>query len=184
MMTAITEVFEPPLRRASLDSPVLVLNVGYEPLATIPLQRAICLLIGEKAEVVEEDLTLAIRSPSVSFWVPVVIRLLRYVRIPRRVHGRAGRRLVFARDGFECAYCSRKGDLTIDHVKPTSRGGTNEWSNVVACCRQCNQHKDNRLPEEAGMALRVKPRRPTALELICGGRKNIPAAWQTYLATN
>ena len=34
---------------------VLLLNITYEPLTTVCLPRAVCLVLGEKAEVVHED---------------------------------------------------------------------------------------------------------------------------------
>ena len=34
-----------------------------------------------------------------------------------------------------CQYCGSFKDLTIDHVVPKSRGGTNTWDNLVTCCR-------------------------------------------------
>src|SRR3982074_2134249 len=40
---------EVPVRR------VLLLNVTYEPLTTVGLRRAVCLVLGEKAEIVDRD---------------------------------------------------------------------------------------------------------------------------------
>jgi hypothetical protein len=33
---------------------------------------------------------------------------------------------------------------TIDHVIPRTKGGTNDISNLVLCCKQCNSIKGNR----------------------------------------
>ena len=41
----------------------------------------------------------------------------------------------------ECAYCGSKNDLTIDHVIPRCKGGSDFSKNVVCCCRDCNQSK-------------------------------------------
>lgn len=43
--------------------------------------------------------------------------------------------------------------LTIDHVVPVSRGGSNLYANLVAACQRCNTFKDDRTPEEAGMTI-------------------------------
>lgn len=46
--------------------------------------------------------------------------------------------------GKVCAYCheaTRNGDLEPDHVHPLSRGGSNSITNVVPCCKPCNQDK-------------------------------------------
>lgn len=46
------------------------------------------------------------------------------------------------RDGFVCFYC-REPSTTIDHLLATSAGGTNDESNLVGCCRECNLMKGN-----------------------------------------
>lgn len=53
---------------------------------------------------------------------------------------------VFKRDGFTCQYCGRTPPevvLEIDHVKPVSKGGTNDITNLVTACRECNLGKSN-----------------------------------------
>jgi len=55
-------------------------------------------------------------------------------------------------DEYMCAYCGRKSD-TVDHVIPKTRGGDESDENLVACCKRCNQKKNNRTPEEAGMSV-------------------------------
>ena len=43
---------------------------------------------------------------------------------------------------YECAYCGNDNDdLTIDHVIPRSKGGSDFTRNVVCCCKTCNQNK-------------------------------------------
>ena len=49
--------------------------------------------------------------------------------------------------GQPCHYCkSRIKKLTVDHIIPRSRGGTNNYWNLVAACARCNGDKANRLP--------------------------------------
>lgn len=55
---------------------------------------------------------------------------------------------VLDRDGSRCIYCGTTENITIDHQVPTSRGGTNELENLVACCQSCNSSKGDRTPEE------------------------------------
>jgi hypothetical protein len=55
---------------------------------------------------------------------------------------------VFKRDNFTCRYCGRKTPeviLEIDHVIPVSKGGTNEFENLVTSCFECNRGKSNGL---------------------------------------
>ncbi len=56
------------------------------------------------------------------------------------------RQLVRERAGFACEYCgvteiSTGAELTIDHHRPKSKGGTDEVENLVYCCHRCNQYK-------------------------------------------
>jgi hypothetical protein len=56
--------------------------------------------------------------------------------------------------------------LSRDHVKPLSQGGADLWSNVVAACKRCNNHKAGRTPEQAGMQLLAIPFTPTHAEYV------------------
>ena len=42
---------------------------------------------------------------------------------------------------YKCAYCGDGNNLTIDHVVPRCKGGTDFTKNVVCCCNSCNQRK-------------------------------------------
>lgn len=55
------------------------------------------------------------------------------------------------RDGHACVYCGNTKYLTLDHLVPLSRGGSNDEENLVTACRPCNSKKRDRTPEEAGM---------------------------------
>jgi HNH endonuclease len=59
------------------------------------------------------------------------------------------RTVVFARDNYTCQYCGAYGvSLQCDHSIPISRGGSNDFSNLVAACCKCNQRKHNKTPQE------------------------------------
>lgn len=59
---------------------------------------------------------------------------------------------ILIRDQFVCKYCGIEGEgetqWCVDHVVPLSRGGTNDESNLVACCMPCNSSKSDRLLTE------------------------------------
>lgn len=55
---------------------------------------------------------------------------------------------ILQRDNFTCTYCGRKPGvndvwLTIDHVIPKSKGGTNVPENLVTACSECNRGKSD-----------------------------------------
>jgi 5-methylcytosine-specific restriction endonuclease McrA len=109
---------------------------------------------------------------------PTVIRLVRYVHVPRKFRRQVTNTFLFARDGYRCMYCGRhrqelKGRefLTRDHVTPISRGGANSWENVVTACSPCNNRKGSRLPAEAAMHPIHDPHEPNYVELVWAVRR-------------
>ena len=56
---------------------------------------------------------------------------------------RMWRTKVRERWNYKCAYCGSKKELTIDHVVPRCKGGTDFTKNVVCCCHSCNQSKSH-----------------------------------------
>ena len=161
----------------------MVLNATYEPLNIVSIQRAIVLLLKEKAEIVEAAKA-KVRAEHLALDWPLVIRLVAFVPIPRRLPLPLSRRTVLARDFYTCQYCGaqpHKSELTVDHVIPRARGGTTAWENVVIACAPCNHRKGDRLPEEAQMTLRAKPARPRFVAIVLLGEVNTHAVWQKYL---
>jgi 5-methylcytosine-specific restriction endonuclease McrA len=54
------------------------------------------------------------------------------------------RKEIKQRDDYTCYLCGTRSDqLTIDHVIPSSRGGSNEDSNLKSCCVSCNCAKSD-----------------------------------------
>ena len=164
----------------------LALNASFEPLTIVPTRRAIRLVLDRKAEILEIDERRQFRSATENLPCPSVIRLVRYVQVPRRFRRQVTNTFLFARDEYSCQYCGRhKSDLkgrqflTRDHILPLSRGGENVWANVVTSCSPCNNRKGNRLPEEAGMSLLAAPGEPNYVHLVWAVRRVTPiqAKW-------
>ena len=161
---------------------VLLLNVTYEPLTTVGLRRAVCLVLCEKAEIVHDDSGgQVLHSASISLATPSVIRLNRYVRIPHRNRVPLTRAALMRRDNYRCAYCGRHAE-TIDHVLPRSRGGLHTWENCVASCTICNHRKADRLLDELGWTLTVPPVVPRGAHWrLIGAQYDGDPQWETYL---
>jgi 5-methylcytosine-specific restriction endonuclease McrA len=160
---------------------VLVLNQSYEPISICSVKKALTLLLLEKAQLVESRNGSVVRSVRAVYPFPSVIRLQTYIRVPyKKIE--LSRRNILRRDGFACQYCgTRSVPLTIDHVIPRSRGGTDSWENLVTACIPCNNRKGNRTPEEAGMRLRTQPRKPNHIVFLRNFMGTVEAEWRPYL---
>jgi hypothetical protein len=55
---------------------------------------------------------------------------------------------IYLRDGLACVYCAASveegASLTLDHVHPVDKGGTNSTVNLVTSCIRCNVAKSTR----------------------------------------
>jgi 5-methylcytosine-specific restriction endonuclease McrA len=159
----------------------LTLNASYEPLTIVPVKRALRLIIDHKAEALEVDESRPFRSESLVYPAPVVIRLVRFVHVPRRFRRHVTNTFLFARDGYTCQYCGRhrrvlghREFLTRDHLLPLCRGGVNTWENVTTACTRCNHKKGNLTPVEAHMRLRTPAGEPNHVELVWAVRRVTP----------
>ena len=168
-----------------MSKQVLVLNASYEPLSLVSVRRAVVLLLHEKAELLEATQQM-LRSANRSFPVPLVIRLVHYVRLPHRRLS-ATRAAIMLRDAYTCQYCGDtpgRNQLTVDHVLPRSRGGGHDWQNLVTACRRCNQKKGSMTPSEAGMVLRRKPFEPSYMALVLLSNPVAAARWKTLMGVS
>jgi 5-methylcytosine-specific restriction endonuclease McrA len=142
------------------------------------LKRALILLYQGVAKAVDEnyrtfafdswkDISVLDKTQSVGLVnkfirVPRVILLINYDKVPKR-YIKFSRANIFLRDKNKCQYCGKefkKNDLNLDHVIPRAYGGISSWENIVCSCIKCNRIKGGRTPEEAGMKLKQKPKKP------------------------
>ncbi len=147
--------------------PVLVLNLSFEPIHVTTVRRALVLVWKNRATV-EEVGDGEIHTPSRVFPMPSVIRLRRYVPYTAQ-RSYFYRKLLRHYPHLRCQYCERvvaAHEVTWDHIVPRSRGGPTRWDNLAIACADCNRYKGNRLPEEAGLRLRLDPRRIPRKQLI------------------
>ncbi|MFW7379914.1 MAG: HNH endonuclease [Oligoflexus sp.] len=162
----------------------LILNAGFEPLQLVSWQRALCLVLSEKAEVVS-SYQRVIRSVSHEFQLPSVIRLVAYVRrISRFEIVRCSRKNVLLRDQYQCQYCGilcTKTNATIDHIIPRSKAGKTTWENLVTSCMRCNIKKGSKSLEQAKMQLLRPPKKPRMNELVHSLSHELKDDWLPYL---
>lgn len=54
---------------------------------------------------------------------------------------------IYMRDGLACVWCGATLEdavLTLDHLKPYSKKGDHDATNLVTCCHRCNSSRGNR----------------------------------------
>jgi 5-methylcytosine-specific restriction endonuclease McrA len=163
-----------------LNNHVLVLNQNYEPLSVCSVRRALILIFRGRAHSVELD-ERVVHSVSQQWTVPSVVRLERYVRTPgRRVV--LSKRNILKRDNHQCQYCgSADRKMTIDHVIPRKFGGGETWENLVCACMACNTMKGDQRPEQVGLQLRRRPKRPNNITYIRTFIGISDHRWKPYL---
>lgn len=184
---------------ALLSQPTLVLNRSWQAICTTSVRHAIVLLYRGRAKVISpdtyelydieswSDLSQIKNGPrihGVSFSIPIPeVVILTGCDVYPRPKVVFSRKNIFKRDRFACQYCGahpKVTDLTIDHVHPKSRGGRSTWENCVVSCRDCNERKGNRTPEEARLSLRSTPRMPAWLPFVAQHSSPKPS-WEKFL---
>lgn len=163
-----------------MNSRVLVLNQDNSPLMVCSVERAFILVFLNKSELVRPANGHVLHSVSRNYPMPSVIRLNRYVNAPYKGVNLT-RQNIFKRDNYECQYCGTKKDLTIDHVVPRAKGGGDTWLNLVTACKKCNAKKGDYSPEDADMALRKKPYKPSYSIFLKDHLHGQAGEWDSFL---
>ena len=163
-----------------LSSAVLVLNANYSPMTVCTAKRAISLHFLDKIDILS-NYEEKINSPSLSLELPSVIKIRTYIK-NNNMAVEISRKNILARDNYKCQYCGKRSkSLTVDHVLPKFRSGQDTWENLVAACKNCNQIKGEKTPEEAKMPLLKKPKRPNRIHYFQRLVKDKQADWRPYL---
>ena len=58
---------------------------------------------------------------------------------------RKWRRSIKEKWNYECAYCGSEENLTLDHITPRSKGGSDRVTNVLCACHSCNHSKGHQM---------------------------------------
>lgn len=186
---------------SALTRPTLVLNRHWQPVGVVSVARALSMLWAEAAQAIDPETYESfdwigwigqapregdpvLRSARFTFRAPEVVALRSFDRIPSPKVS-FSRKNVAKRDHATCQYCGAQPGmdvLTIDHVLPRAQGGTSTWENCVTACGDCNARKADRTPEQAGMALRKIPARPSWKPLYSLKDYRVPS-WSRFLGT-
>lgn len=169
----------------------LVLNCNYMPLSVFPLYTINAeeafnrLYTGSADLVLEYDRRILTPSRDDLFW-PSVIANRNGFAYSDEV--KLKRETLYYRDHGKCMYCEKPLEhyrkVTYDHVVPVSKGGADDWENIVAACQDCNQSKGDHLPKGKWRP-RQMPYRPNYFQLL-EQRKNFPIvvadeSWMQFL---
>lgn len=162
----------------------LLLDVSYEPLSVVSAQRAVTLMIQEKA-VSLDDSPASFESANRSIAIPYVALLTHGVNRKRKniKSPKFSRRGVLTRDNNTCVYCGKYAD-TIDHVIPRAAGGGSTYQNCVASCGTCNRKKSDKFLEDLGWSLNMVPTAPSLYETLLNRSRNNEetfASWSEYI---
>ena len=64
---------------------------------------------------------------------------------------------IYLRDGLACAWCGEGIEdgvkLTLDHLTPHSRQGSNDQTNLVTACHRCNSSRGSRSVQKFAVAV-------------------------------
>ena len=116
--------------------------------------------------------------------VPTVIVALNFAKVPKK-RPKLCAKTIRERDGNRCQYTGKllhPDEGSLDHVLPRSRGGKDEWGNLVWSDKTVNAKKGNRLPREAGLKLLSVPRAPKELPVSALIRNaHGVAEWKLFL---
>ncbi len=167
---------EPPGYSAVLNPHILRLDVSGQPVEWLSWQEATCLYardlvawtLGERIRTVRGGIS-RLTGVQSAIGLHSIIACSGCMARKRRPVPPLTNRALFRRDRHLCMYCALKlpeRELTRDHIVPRSRGGLDQWTNVVSACKRCNQRKGNRLPEESAMEVIAVPYQPNVAEWL------------------
>jgi 5-methylcytosine-specific restriction endonuclease McrA len=125
----------------------------------------------------------SVATPKFCLRVPTVIVSTQFDRMPMRAP-RVSRKAIFERDRGVCQYTGEfvgPHGGNLDHVVPRDRGGRDSFENLVWAKKEINSRKANRLPHEAGLRLRCRPKAPPALPVAATIREARHRDWRHFL---
>jgi len=128
---------------------------------------------------------LTINSPRMTVRVPTVIIATNFSKMPiKYFKGKPSKDAIYKRDDGRCQYTGKKlsrEEFTIDHVIPRSRGGPDNWTNMVGCTKDVNSKKGNSLNSEIGLKLLKNPTTPQPVPVYALIKEAKHIDWRHFL---
>lgn len=116
---------------------------------------------------------------------PTILIAKNFSKMPRKsFKGKPSKEAIIIRDGGIDQYTGKKlrrDQITIDHVLPRSRGGKDEWENMVSTSKELNSKKGNKLNHEIGYNLIRPPKAPKDIPLSQLIREIRHRDWRKFL---
>ena len=157
------------MKRVKADEKTtLLLNFAWQPITTIPARVAFTYILNGKVTALDQhgnvytSLTqwMAYSNTFLDENTPVLCSqhdvwpIPTIVAVTNKFYRRHAKKKLLVTDlakiyGNTCQYCLKKypiAQLTIDHILPRSRGGSDDHSNRTLACRKCNSSKSSIFP--------------------------------------
>lgn len=138
----------------------------------------------------EDWITLPVRKHDLSIMTsrgpiraPTVVIQRNYDKVPMK-KPRLSKRAIWERDQGRCQYSGAKlthATSNLDHVIPKSRGGKDDWSNLVLADVKVNTAKGNKLNSEAGLKLLRAPKVPPSIPVSVSIHEIRHPTWAPFL---
>ena len=115
--------------------------------------------------------------------LPNVILTLQFSKMPLR-RPRPTKMNILQRDNFTCQYSGVKlprSKLNVDHILAKSKGGKEDFSNLVTCSKEINSMKGDKKAEEVGLKLIRKPIIPLPTPVSALIREARMREWEIFL---
>lgn len=117
---------------------------------------------------------------------PIFVTIAKnFSKMPKKTfRGKPSKEAIWIRDSGTCQYSNKKlkkEDFSVDHVIPKSKGGTDDWTNLVSTSKKINSEKGNKLNEEIGLKLIRSPKSPPPIPLSQMIREVKHPTWKPFL---
>jgi len=128
---------------------------------------------------------LCIHSSKMTIRVPTVVITKKYSKVhEKKFKGKPTKEALAIRDNLTCGYTGKELEYdtsTIDHIIPTSRGGTDTYDNTVLTTKEINNKKGNKLNSEAGLILKINPYNPKPIPVSHTIKRARHIDWRRFI---